>query len=187
MKHFYLTILTFLLISNSSFAQESSRPSVESEQLTYHLLFGISYEGAVGRLNTLRVSGPLDAGFLIESTTINGYTHTESGYYLRIGVTGEFRHYYNLDKRLSKGKRVDKNSGNFIAPVVTIMGPALAHSDNVEVANFATAVGGVWGIQRNYGKRFNFQLSIGPGVGFADGEISFVPMGGLSLGFRLGK
>lgn len=102
-------------------------------------------------------------------------------------LQGEFRYYYNLDKRLEQGKRVDRNSGNFIAPLVRLSGPAFLKSDNVEVKDFAAIVAGVWGIQRNYGERFNFQLAIGPGIGFTEDEVLFVPAAILNLGFRLGK
>ncbi len=71
--------------------------------------------------------------------------------------------------------------------MVGIFGPAIIKSEGITTADFGGYAGAVWGMQRNYGKSFNLQLSIGPGIGFADGNISFVPLGGLSLGFRLGN
>lgn len=181
MKNFYLIIVSILCSNSLSFAQSVTRPGVEKGQFTYHLLAAASYEIGVNRISTLRFSGPLELGFLYESNMYGSELHT----YLRPVIQTEFRYYYNLDKRAAKGKRTTNNSGNFIAPVVNLFGPAIAKSENVTVANFASVLGTVWGIQRNYGKKFNFQLSIGPGIGLSEDEIEFVPMGNLSLGFRI--
>jgi hypothetical protein len=177
-----------LIASGTAFAQIDSTPRVEDKQLTYHLLANLSYEMGVSKASTIRISGPIDAGVTYELyTDFQGSTQTNSYYYIRPSVAVEFRHYYNLENRMQKGKRVDKNSGNFLAPVVALYGPALAKSDGLEVADISGVIGGLWGIQRNYGKSFNFQLSIGPGFGFSKNEISFVPLGELSLGFRIGN
>ncbi len=109
MKHIYVVLFVVLFGVSASKAQSDALPHVEKGQFTYHLLFGASYESGVGRLNTVRVSGPLDIGLLYEySTTFGGSTEANSYFYLRPAVVGEFRHYYNLDKRQRKGKRVDK-------------------------------------------------------------------------------
>lgn len=188
MKKLYFSMLSLFMYSLTAIAQNATLPSVEKKQFTYHLLANVSYEVGVSRLNTVRLSGPIDGGAVYEVyTDFQGNTQTQSYYYVRPAIVGEFRHYYNLDKRLEKGKRVDKNSGNFLAPVVIVYGPTLLKSDGLEAVDFGGVIGGVWGIQRNYGKTFNFQLSIGPGVGFADGEASFVPIVGGSFGFRIGN
>jgi len=189
MKYFYCLALFLLTFSTTTVAQTSSLPSVEKKQFTYHFLTNFSYEAGVNRTSTLRLSGPLTLGLLYEThiDLVTGETHTNSYYYVSPTISGEFRHYYNLKKRQEQGKRVDKNSGNFVAPIAKLYGPALIKSNNADVPDFLAALGAVWGIHRNYGKSFNFQLSLGPGIGFLDGTASFVPIGDLSLGFRIGK
>ncbi len=190
MKYFYFSALLLLSLFSTALAQTTPEPSVEKKQFAYHFLTNFSYEAGIGRTNTIRVSGPLTLGLYYETQAnlITGESHSESYYYLSPTFSSQFRHYYNLNKRAEQGKRVDKNSGNFIAPIVKLYGPALTKSGNVDVPDFMTALGAVWGIQRNYGKSFNFQLDLGPGIVFVEGEAaSFAPIAELSLGFRIGK
>lgn len=192
MRLFYAFLMAAAFSISSLFAQLNENPSVEKRQFVYHLLAGASYELGLNNTSTIRFSGPLQFNMWYESK-IYGYPYesavheTQFVSYLRPSITTEFRNYYNLEKRAAKGKRVTNNSGNYIGTLVNLFGPAIAKTDNLIVPNVAASAGVVWGIQRNYGKRFNFGLSLGPGIGFSDNEIEFAFMGGLSLGFRIGK
>lgn len=183
MNHYYLFFFISLLASSSVLAQTAPETRVEKKQFTYHMLAGISAEMGVARTSTVRVSGPVELGFVWQATSSSSDLYA----YLRPVVNGEFRYYYNLDKRYAQGKRVVNNSANFIGPIISLYGPAIVKSDNISVVDFASVFGAVWGIQRNYGQRFNFQLSLGPGIGITEEETSFTPVGQLSFGFRIGK
>ena len=193
MKRNYLTILMMVALSSVSFAQTNtvSEAKVEDHQFAYNILTNLSYEMGIGNKTTLRFSGPLSGAVLYSQTsiTINDYHHEDSewGYAFRPTVDMQVRHYYNLNKRLQKGKKIAHNSGNYIAGVVGAAGPSILKSDNVYVADFTLTLGALWGIQRTYGERFMMNVGIGPGVSFYDSQSEFTPFGGITVGFRLGK
>ncbi|MBF4984749.1 hypothetical protein FNJ87_10520 [Nonlabens mediterrranea] len=79
-------------------------------------------------------------------------------------ITAEPRWYYNLNKRVSKSKRIDGNSGNFIS-IKTTYHPdwfVISNQDNI---NFISDISIVptWGIRRNIGNHFNYETGIGIG------------------------
>lgn len=81
-------------------------------------------------------------------------------------ITLEPRWYYNLDKRKSKSKRTDGNSGNFIS-IKTSYHPdwfTINKPNNVIFLSDISIVP-TWGIRRNIGKHFNYETGIG--VGYA--------------------
>lgn len=193
MKKFFITTLMAIAFAGTSFAQTNTETeaTVENHQFAYNLLTNLSYEKGIGKKTTLRLSGPIAGGVLYRSSsiTINDYHYEDSewGYVIRPALDVQVRHYYDLNKRLRKGKKVAHNSGNYIAGVVAAGGPSILKSDNVYVPDFSLLLGAMWGIQRNYGERFMMNVGIGPGVSFYDGISEFTFVGGVTLGFRLGK
>lgn len=166
-----------LLISLTSFAQETTNqfalnfliPSVEyetaiSENSTIDAMFGFGF-------------GYHDASYLDEA---------EYGIYPNFQA--QYRHYYNLKKRLEKGKKVSENSGNYIAlsgnfsSGEPIIGEMRLNND------YSGFVGPLWGLQRVYNSNFKLNLNLGFGMGFNDREDPyFATHIGLQLGFKLGK
>ena len=193
MKKFFITTLMAIAFAGTSFAQTNTdvEAQVEDHQFAYNLLTNLSYEKGISTKTTLRLSGPIAGGVLYRSSsiTINDYHYEDSewGYVIRPALDVQVRHYYDLNKRLRKGKKVAHNSGNYIAGVVSAGGPSILKSDNVYVPDFSLVLGAMWGIQRNYGERFMMNVGIGPGVSFYDGINEFTFVGGVTLGFRLGK
>lgn len=180
-----------MAFASISFGQTNaeSEAKVEKHQFAYNILTNVSYEKSIGNRTTLRFSGPISAGVLYSKSSVTIYGHEESewGYAIRPALDMEIRHYYDLNKRLQKGKKVAHNSGNYIAGVVAAAGPSIVESDNMYVSDFTLTVGAMWGIQRNYGKRFMMNVGIGPGVSFYDSTNEFTFVGGVTLGFRIGK
>lgn len=193
MKRPFLTFLSLMAFTGVSLAQSAGKPQakVEKHQFAYNLLTNLSYEKGMGSKTTLRFSGPIGGSVEYHQTsiTINDYHYEDSewGYAIRPALDVQIRHYYNLNKRLSKGKKVARNSGNYIAGVVAAAGPSIVKSDNVYIPDFTLLLGAIWGIQRNYGERFMMNVNVGPGVNFYDSKSEFAPILGLTLGFRLGK
>jgi len=69
--------------------------------------------------------------------------------------------FYNFEKRKSKNKTIDNNSGNFISFRLITRGNSIAENIN-RTSNFDFAIGPTWGIQRKYGKNFHVLLDVGP-------------------------
>ncbi|TVZ26537.1 hypothetical protein JM83_1506 [Gillisia sp. Hel_I_86] len=94
--------------------------------------------------------------------------------------------FYNLNKRLSKDKSVNNNSGNFISLRMITRGNSIA--DNVNrTSDFDFAVGPTWGFQRKYGENFHLLFDVGPQYYFdTEGNGNIFPiMFQLNLGFDL--
>ncbi|WP_089380663.1 hypothetical protein [Lutibacter agarilyticus] len=80
------------------------------------------------------------------------------------GISVEPKFYYNLNKRLSKSKEITGNSGNFLS-LKTSFHPdwfIISESDNYNVSNQISIVP-TWGMRRNIGKHFNYELGFGIG------------------------
>lgn len=78
----------------------------------------------------------------------------------------EPRWYYNLKKRVSKSKRIDANSGNFIS-LRTTYHPDLVIGSVPDYLNFISDISIIptWGIRRNIGSHLNYETGIGLGFG----------------------
>ncbi len=88
----------------------------------------------------------------------------KTGFLMTPVVRLEPRWYYNLKKRASKGKRIDGNSGNFLALQMSYYpgGTAISNYDNVNI-NPTVSVSSLWGIKRNIGDHFNYEVALGLG------------------------
>lgn len=96
------------------------------------------------------------------------------GYQYRPVINLEPRWYYNLNKRLSRGKVIAGNSGNFFAirvnylpKIFTVNGGDFSRS-NPHAISFTP----VWGIRRKLGRQFYWEASGGVGL-----EIGNIGMG----------
>lgn len=76
------------------------------------------------------------------------------------------KYYYNLKKRVSKGKSVSGNSGNFVAAVYNYQNKEDLFSEVSRSTDFST-LGGVWGFQRSYNSGLSLLFEIGFGYDFA--------------------
>jgi len=132
---------------------------------------------------------------LTNSTTLD--LRAGSGFAYRKGVFGEgfgvypifslqSRLYYNLKKRLDKGKNISNNSANYIALSGTVQAgkPIIGNLEYNE--GYFGVIGPVWGLQRYYGAGFKLDLNLGGGYGFNEsGSSFFSPIIGLRLGWRI--
>lgn len=81
------------------------------------------------------------------------------GYALAPGLTAEARHYYNLNKRVRKGKSIANNSGNFLSLALGYDFTPIAY-DNM-YNNPSVSITPSWGIQRKIGRRFSLETLLG--------------------------
>lgn len=126
----------------------------------------IGIEKRLQENNSLKFS----AGNLIGYGTTNGFQN--KSFFLR----GEFRHYYNLEKRRDEGRLSTNYSGNYIGLFAE---PSFVFKKGEEASSMYA--GGVWGIQRNYNSHFHLDLSVNAGIG----QNGFESKAGLRIGFWL--
>ena len=99
----------------------------------------------------------------------------------------EPRWYYNLNKRLANGKRIDGNSGNYISLRANYYFYDDADIEQRNEDYFLLAP--TWGIRRNLGKHFNYEIGGGVGLGLFNNkddrkDIGFTTYVNLKFGYR---
>nr|WP_294789306.1 hypothetical protein [uncultured Flavobacterium sp.] len=175
-KNYYFLILLLTAITTTQ-AQDDAPVFVKNQFKINMLSPGFVYEHAFSAKNTLYSEASLGFGY-----RYNSY-YDEGNFYLFPLINEQFRHYYNLEKRASKGKRTAFNSGNYIAANAIYNFPSLSTNDKYGnyVASFT--IGALWGIQRTYKGRFNLEFNVGPGINFDKYDTEFVPVGNFTLGW----
>ncbi len=162
-KHFLPLLLAATLYCN---AQESSPASVESS------VFGLQ-TGLVGfwSQHELRLSNQfaLRSEIGAELMTVT-YSNDEDESILAPVISVEPKWYYNLEKRVNKGRNIKGNSGNYFS-VKANYNPdwfTIGNSHGVKLNHLAILP--KWGIRRVYGKHFTFETGIGIGPQFYVGS-----------------
>ena len=92
------------------------------------------------------------------------------------------RYYYNFRNRLEDGKSIKNYSGNFIslftrAYLYNVLSSYEDHNQYL--------IGPTWGIQRNLGKSWYFNVQLGAGASISKDETFFTPLLGFTLGIQL--
>lgn len=164
-----LLLFSGLLVQAASFAQDSTSTGLEQVATITILAPGVSYEHPVGKQQSLFVHPHLGIS-------------AQWGYSLNLGSYGEvivdpalslqYRRYYNRLRRAEKGRRIERNSGNYLAGLYTI-----SYSRNAMWEGHLTekqrrpihVVGAVWGMQRNGARRFSFDVHGGVGYFYTRG------------------
>ncbi|WP_435136480.1 hypothetical protein [Formosa sp. A9] len=145
-------------LSLGSYAQSSSVERSIFNVQTNLLGLYINNESRLTNSIALRSEIGLDA-------VIWGNDYYGTGYLMTPVITLEPKWYYNLSKRLEKNKRIDQNSGNFIT-LKTSYHPdwfLISNRENVSIINFLTVIPS-WGIRRNLGTHFNYEVGAGVGI-----------------------
>ena len=77
----------------------------------------------------------------------------------------EPRCYYNLNRRASKEKRIDGNSGNYLSLNIGVEPGVGFKSDHVDLYPGVYVIP-MYGLRRNIGRHFNFEAAFGIGYGW---------------------
>ena len=188
MKNILLTIFALFVFIFSGKAQEAT-----VEKSIWGVYIGINPLGIyneTGLTESIALRSELGFGFAWGSSAT--YIDNSSYWAVMPVVMVEPRYYYNLNKRLNKGRRIEGNSGNFLALSVGIQPDFGFTSDNVDL-NKEFYVIPSWGIRRSIGQSFSFETAIGLGYAWSfneyilyTGEKVSTTDGGVSVGFRLG-
>ncbi len=124
---------------------------------------GVGYEIALGGKTLIDVNAGLGGGYTVNNGSVNyEWGFIDPAFY---AIT-EFRYYYNLPKRLSKNRNTGNNAGNYVgAQVKYATSEVFNIASNINLHNtLLTEVH--WGIQRDLGKKFLFNLHLGLGYAY---------------------
>lgn len=154
-------LLLSLFICGLSLNVKSQNASVEKSTFgiqTGFLGVWVHNEAALSNFIALRSEIGVDTGlFGSDSNNVDGFL-------LAAALTLEPRWYYNLNKRASKSRRTNGNSGNFIS-IKTTYHPDWFVISNQSNINLITDISIVptWGIRRTIGNHFNYEAGFGIG------------------------
>lgn len=195
-----LAFLLLLTISTNCFSQGTTQVDITNVTKVTFLSPGISYEKRIGKFQSLVGQVFMAPSFYASYSDFLG---TDARLVFDPGFSFQYRYYYNYDKRKEKGKRTEINSLNYISPTFeNVFSKVAIASDHYGEYNrrAINTIGVVWGIQRNYKKRFSLDLNLGAGYLFTTATLSngmgqtikrnysqFTPLGQLTLGFWLNK
>jgi hypothetical protein len=196
-KFICIAVCTFL--SCTGFSQQTNIDVENVTRVTF-LSPGISYEHRIGKMQTLYGHALLNVSAYY---SYSDYFGSRSAIDLDPGFTLQYRYYYNAKARSAKGKRTEKNNLNYLAPVwETVFTKGEINSGLYERQRRRAihSTGAVWGLQRNYPKRFSLDLNVGLGYVFGKELIydnsgqyrtvnssAFTVISHFSIGFWLGK
>ena len=118
---------------------------------------GIAYEIPVLKKST--VSANIGVGY---GGSMKNTTEYASGFLYMIApfFDIEYRKFYNLEKRIRKGRSIQHNSGNYWGTRFLLRGKEIS-SNFIRTDDVDFSFGPVWGIQRSYGP-FHLLFDIGP-------------------------
>ncbi len=169
--------LSFLFFTSLLLAQAQYDKNVEEHQVQIGLpMPAILYEKGVAKNLTLSLE--LLTGFEFDSC-ISCTSSEEFGFYFI--VRGQYRYYYNMKRRLDKGKNISGNSGNYV-------GGLLVYQDGnpfiggLKEERYTLGAGLVYGLQRIYKRGFFYRLETG--VAYAESDLTYGV--GVVLAARIG-
>lgn len=174
----YLFSLAFaLFLVFTSFSQDLSTNS----QFSLNILApSAEYELAISSRSTIDMN--LGVGFAYHKSTYSG-----EAYGLYPGFEGQYRYYYNMEKRADKDKKTSENSANYIAAIASVTGGDPLIGDLRYASDYGGFVGPAWGLQRVYNSGFKLNFNLGVGLGFNETQTYFTPLFGLQLGWLVAQ
>lgn len=159
--------LLLLFTATNCFSQDQEKFAITDVIKVTFLNPGVGYEKPIGKFQSLYAQAFINTSFAIGYSSSLGNT---SSIYFDPALTLQYRYYYNFAKREAKGKRTDMNSLNYVSLLMqTIFSKESISSSYFPEENrrAINTFGIVWGIQRNYKKRFSLDLNLGLGYFFA--------------------
>lgn len=167
-------LLSVLFFTFALVCQAQYDKNVERTQLQFGLpMPSVLYEIGMSKNTTTSLE-------VITGLALRGCTGCETNFGVYPIVRGQYRYYYNMERRLRKKKNITGNSGNYIAGLF-----AYQHGNPI-IGNLNTtmtlAVGPVYGLQRTYKRGFFYRLE--GGVAYVQND--FEDGIGLVLAVRVG-
>lgn len=187
---FSILLLVWVAFESPVSAQNNSSgfPDVPRVQQLHKIklsLLGLTYqwEKPVSCKSVLTLEGGIAGGMSFSSGSVSG---SEFRYAIVPEAGIGFKNYYNLNKRLKKGKNINNNAANFIATDVFVNGNPIMSSGNI-TAREGIGLTVAWGMQRSLSSKINFEWQAGiiGGTDFTDWVIA--PNLRVACGFIAGK
>ncbi len=181
MKHMLLTWLLALSFLTATAQDISVEKSTYGIQVGF---FGVYGHNESRLSNTIALRSELGLDAAIYSNNFAG----SRKFVLVPALTLAPRWYYNLKKRVSKSRRIDGNSGNFIA-IKTSYHPDIVIGHLDDNVNFISDISIIptWGIRRHIGQHFTYETGIGMGFihFFEEDNVYLSSTSGLALNLHL--
>ncbi len=138
---------------------------------------GLEYEMALGTNTTFDIK----AGLQVALDPLVSNIYEEGGFFP--AIAGQYRYYYNFEKRQRNRKQIYGNSANYVAPAIAVFLPDTRTINNEVVKGAFGYAGLVTGLQRSYNSGINFSIDIGAAyyAGQFEGEI--LPVANVSIGW----
>lgn len=153
-----ILLLSILGLFQLSFGQtkkpESALTSLTKIDLGFQGI-GFTYEPRLSNKFTADLSTGIGGGYNIAEGSIE-YVMFKPAFF--VSVTPKY--YFNLNKRIIRGKTVKYNSGNYIGARLTFNTPLYNKSDEIRNSILANVH---WGIQRAISNRITFNTHVGLG------------------------
>ncbi|MDX1444539.1 hypothetical protein [Lishizhenia sp.] len=168
---------TLLIIILTGLTLVSKAQNISVERSTFGIQTGVLggwVYNEVKLVNSIALRTEIGFDFGIWETTY--YDDYDSPFLLTPVIVIEPRYYYNLKRRSQNSKRIDGNSGDFIA-LKTSFHPdwfVLFNPDNAPVVSDFSIIP-TWGIRRNLGKHFNYEAGLGVGLSHTFAERAGYP------------
>ncbi|WP_291864773.1 hypothetical protein [Maribacter sp.] len=161
MKNTSLLVLFFGL---TIIANAQSAKNVEENQFVINVFTpGFVYEKGVTTNTTLATEFTI--GF-----EARGCTGCETAYGIYPAFVGQYRYYYNMERRLGKNKNISGNTGNYISGTLWLQSGNPILGNLHKNYNLTGVIAPIYGFQRTYKKGFNFKIEGGVGYSFNDYE-----------------
>jgi hypothetical protein len=181
-------LFCFLFIFIQFFVKAQDKKITEPVLTGTFLPPGVAYEIPVGQRTTIKFRAALEAGFSYGNGTIVGPRYSFS---FIPTLIGEYRYYYNIEKRMKANKNSRYNSASYFAAAAKYgISYTTHHIEGGSIFKTTTKepnAGIVWGLQRNYRNRFSLDFNIGPSILYPLLYQQFGLIGNFTLGIRLGK
>lgn len=159
-KHLITSVFLAFVFAAPLSAQSTVEPVITGLQFNLGNI-AVFHERALNDRVTLRFQANLGLGISGRSFGDN----VDIDAYLTPTLRVEPRYYYNLAKREAKGKRTTNNGGNFISVKTEYQLPFFLAATNPE-RNLRGQVSVIprWGIRRDLGSGWDFELGLGAGL-----------------------
>ncbi|MEO8770736.1 MAG: hypothetical protein ABI402_11640 [Ferruginibacter sp.] len=169
--------ISLLLLNTNCFSQDKGDATVTNVTKITFINPGASYEKSIAKRQTIYIQAFMNTSGTIEFSDYGGNTST---FYFDPAFTIQYRYYYSLKRRDRKGARTDMNSANYLAAIYQDVFSkrriAVSYYDE-DKRRALNTVGVAWGMQRNYKRRFSFDLNLGVGYLFAKSTLAYSSSG----------
>ncbi len=146
---------------------------------------GLELEMPISKTSTLAIN----PGIGINGSYANlSYANSGILYFISPFIDVSYKEFYNIDKRLAKGKSIAGNAGDYVGIRLLSNFKEFKAENIIRKDNVDFALGPVWGIQRALGN-IHFLFDVGPVYYFdTKGNGGFFPiMLQLNVGFNVKK